>query len=497
MRNLDRGALWILVALAAARLALYLLTDNQYGFHRDELATLDDGRALAWGYVAYPPLTPFLARLELGLFGPALVGVRLLSATAQCVAMVFTGLMAAELGGMRWAQVVAALAAGSAAISLVEGALFQYVAFDYLWWVMIGYFTLRLVNSRDGRWWLAIGVVAGVGLLTRYTIAVLLAGLAVGVLITSGLRWFTRWWLWAGAGVALLIWLPNLVWQYQHGFVSLQFLSAIHTRDVAIGRTQAYLPEQLFVSTNPLTVPLWVLGLWFYFFSADGRTYRVLGWLFVVPFVVLLLAQGRSYYLGPAYPVLIAAGSVVVERWLAARSLVARRVGKSLVAVGLVLAWSVGAALSLPIAPVGSGLWNVTSKVNDNFAEEIGWPELVATVASVYATLPRDSTGILAGNYGEAGAIDLYGPALGLPPVISGADSYWLRGYPEPPPQNLIVLGYSADELSALFATCDPAGLVTNAYGVKNEETSHPQIYVCRDPRQPWPELWQSLRRFQ
>ncbi len=252
--------LGVLVVLATARLALHLLTDNQYGFHRDELAMLDDARALAWGYVAYPPLAPFLARAELALFGPSLVGVRLLSATAQCVAMVFTGLMARELGGGRWAQVVAALAAGCAPISLVQGALFQYVSFDYLWWVLIGYCSLRLVRSNDGRWWLAIGVVAGLGLLTRYTIGVLLLGLGVGVLITSRWQWFTQRWIWAAAGIALLMWLPNLVWQVQHAFVSLAFLSAIHARDVAIGRTQGFLPEQLFVSTNPLTVPLWILG---------------------------------------------------------------------------------------------------------------------------------------------------------------------------------------------------------------------------------------------
>jgi hypothetical protein len=319
----------------------------------------------------------------------------------------------------------------------------------------------------------------------------------VGVAITSGSRWFSRPWLWGGAAVALVMWLPNLLWQAQHGFVSLAFLSAIHARDVSIGRTQGYIPEQLFVSTNPLTVPLWALGLWFYLFSPAGRQYRLLGWLYVVPFALLLLVQGRSYYLGPAYPVLIAAGSVVVERWLASRGATLARAGRTVVAIGLVLAWTVGAALSLPIAPVSSGLWNVTSKLNDNFAEEIGWPDLVEQVASVYAHLPASTTGILAGNYGEAGALDLYGPGYGLPPAISGVDSYWYRGYPDPPPQTLIVLGYAPDQVSGLFATCDLAGQVTNPYGVKNEETAHPQMFVCREPRQPWPVLWQTLRRFQ
>jgi hypothetical protein len=483
--------------LAALRLALHLLTNNQYGFHRDELATLDDARSLAWGYVAYPPLTPFLARIELTLFGPAQVGVRLLSATAQCAAMVVTGLMARELGGRLWAQVVAALAAGSAPLSLVQSALFQYVAFDYLWWVLIAYFALLLLKSGNPRWWLAIGITAGLGLLTRYTIGVLLAALLVGLLATGRWRWLINPWTWAGAAAALVIWLPNIVWQVQHGFVGLAFTSAIHARDVAIGRTAAFVPEQFFVSTNPITTPLWLLGLWFYLFAADGRKYRLMGWLYVVSLVVFLVVQGRSYYLGAAYPMLFAAGSVVVEGWLAARSDVLRRVGQVVVAIGLALAWIVGAALSLPVAPINSGLWNVTSKVNDNFAEEIGWPELVQTVASIYATLPAGSTGILAGNYGEAGALDLYGPAYGLPPAISGADSYWYRGYPDPPPEMLIVVGFSPEALSRLFNSCDVAGQVANQYGVKNEETSHPQIFVCRDPVRPWPELWPMLRSFQ
>jgi len=499
-RRVFSSDLGVLILLALARLALHLLTDGQYGFHRDELATLDDARTLAWGYVAYPPLTPFVARLALDLFGPSLVGLRLFSAAAQCVAMVLTGLMARELGGGRWAQVVAALAAASVPLSLIQAALFQYVAFDYLWWVLIAYCSLRLLNSGNPRWWLAIGVVAGLGLLTRYTIGFFLAALAVGVLLTSARRWLTSRWLWGGVALASLIWLPNLVWQVQHGFISVEFLSAIHARDIALGRTRGYLLEQLYVTANPVTLPLWATGLWFYLLAPSGRSYRLLGWLYVVSFLLLWVVQGRSYYLGPAYPMLLSAGAVVVDRWLAARGVTPARVGRGITWLGLAVACAVGAALSLPIAPVQSALWSVASTVQDNFVEEIGWPDLVQTVAGIYAALPADTrsnTAILAGNYGEAGAVDLYGPAGGLPQAISGVDSYWLRGYPDPPPQTLIVLGYHQDELTAFFDACDLAGHVTNSYGVRNEETSaHPEIFVCRQPRQPWPVLWQMLRRF-
>ena len=221
--------------------------------------------------------------------------------------------------------------------------------------------------------------------------------------------------------------------------------------------------------------------------------------MYVVPFVALLALQGRGYYLGPAYPMLLAGGSVVVEQWVAHRRKVLVKSVRAIVAVGLAIAWVVGVALSLPVAPVNSALWNLTSHVNDNFAAEIGWPEEVATIASIYGGLSNgEQRGILAGNYGEAGAIDLYGPAYGLPPAISGSDSYWLHGTPDPPPDELVVVGYREDELAGLFADCRAAGQVSNAYGVKNEETTvAPEIFVCRAPRQPWPALWPTMRRFQ
>jgi hypothetical protein len=224
-----------------------------------------------------------------------------------------------------------------------------------------------------------------------------------------------------------------------------------------------------------------------------------LGWLYVITLLLLLVAQGRSYYLAPAYAMLLAAGAVVIERWLAVCGALHPRVGWASIWAAVAVALAVGGALSLPVAPVGSGLWNVTSAVHDNFVEEIGWPELVEAVAGVYSALPADArpgTAILAGNYGEAGAINLYGPAYGLPPVISGVNSYGLRGAPEPPPQTVIVLGYRRAEVESFFASCTLAAQVSNRLGVKNEETRHPDVFVCRDPVQPWPTLWRMLRRF-
>lgn len=485
-----------LILLALGLLTLHMLTNGQYGFHRDELALIDNARHLDWGFVDYPPLTPFVARVALEVFGPSLVSVRLFAALAASLTMLLAGLMTRELGGSRFAQIVAALAAAIAPIAFAGGALLTYSDFDYLWWVLIAHLMIRLLKSDNPRWWLGIGAAFGLGMLTKYTILVLAAGVAVGVVLTRARRYLLSPWLWAGVALALLIFLPNLIWQAQHDFISLDFLRFIHARDIRIGRTAEFLSEQFIFSTSPIALPLWVAGLVYYLFTLGGKRYRALGWMFVVPFALLFALKGRSYYLAPAYPMLIAAGAVAWAKWLAGLS--ARRPG---LARGITLsALAVGAAgsaiVALPIAPVNSGIWHFTSRIHDLFVEQIGWPELVETVVSIYNSLPAEDqrqASILTGNYGEAGAINLYGPAYGLPEAISGVNSYWLRGYGDPPPQVLIALDWHP---SSAFETCKLAGHVTNRYGVWNEETSHSAIYLCRRLRQPWPVFWENLKSF-
>ncbi|HTS47859.1 MAG TPA: glycosyltransferase family 39 protein [Bryobacteraceae bacterium] len=492
----DTGAL-MLIALAI--ILLHALTNGHYGFHRDELATVDDARYLDWGYIAYPPLTPFIAHIAFALFGPSLVGLRFFASLAQAVAIVLTGCMARELGGKRTAQVAAALAAAIAPVSLAAGALFQYVTFDYLWWVLAAYFVIRLLKSENPRWWLAIGAVIGLGMMTKYTVAFLAAGITAGIVLTSARRDLKSPWLWGGVGLSLAIFLPNSIWQIRHDFISLDFLNHIHARDIRIGRTKNFLIEQLFVPANPFTIPMWLTGLWFYF-SREGKRYRALGWIFVVVFVLFFSARGRSYYMAPAYPMLLAAGAVAWERRLAnaspSRGRLRRAVQWSAIAVGAVIA----IALVVPIPPVGSAWWNLSNKVQDDWREEVGWPDLVGEVAKIRDSLPaedRTNFAILTGNYGEAGAIDLYGATYGLPKAISGTNSYWLRGYGDPPPQTLIVTGVSRRYLERHFEFCELAGHVTNRYSVLNEETrEHPDIFVCRGLREPWPEFWIDFKNY-
>lgn len=274
-RNLPphSGDTRILVYLAAATVLLHLVTGGRYGFHRDELALLDDARHLAWGYVAYPPLTPFFARLSLALFGTSLAGFRFFAALAQAVALVLAGLMARELGGNRHAQLLATAAA--LPFCIAEGTLMQYVSFDYLFWVATAYFVIRLLNSRDPRWWVAVGCSIGLGMMSKYTILFFVAGLAVSVLLSDARRLLCSKWLLLAVAASLIIFLPHLLWQVRNDFVSLDFLRHIHARDVRIGRTKDFLPDQL--KFTALAAPLWIAGLLYYFVSNDAKRWRTLG----------------------------------------------------------------------------------------------------------------------------------------------------------------------------------------------------------------------------
>jgi hypothetical protein len=298
--------------------------------------------------------------------------------------------------------------------------------------------------------------------------------------------------------LAILIFLPNLFWQWRHDFISLQFLQHIHARDVRIGRTKDFLPDQLTLTLFALPVAL--CGLLFYFSKYGGRQFRVLGWMFVVPFALFVLLKGRGYYMAAGYPILYAGGAVLLGALLNQLKrpwrMLTGAIGWTALAANIILF----GALFLPIAPVNSPWWHRMATKNDDVKEEIGWQELVETVARIRDALPpedRVRVRILAGNYGEAGAINLYGPALGLPPVICPVNSFWERGYGDPPPELLIVLGSSREDLENKFEWCQLVGHITNREGVPNEETMrHPDIFLCRHLRGDWRAMWAKARRF-
>ena len=484
----------VIIALVVA--VVHLLTNGRYGFHRDELQFLSDARHLDWGFVAYPPFTPFVERMGLEIFGVSMVGLRLFSVIAQALAIVVTGMMARELGGGRLAQITAALAVATSGLPVFEGTEFQYSSFDYLWWVLVAYFVIRLLKGGNPRWWLAIGAAIGAGLMTKYTICFFIAGILGGMMLTSARRYFLTGWFWGGVGLAVLIFLPNFVWQVQHGFISVHFLQHIHVRDVGEGRADGFLRDQFIICANLFAAPLWIAGL--VSFLRDRR-YRMLGWMYLIVLALFLIGKGRGYYVAAAYPMLMAMGAVTGERWVASLKRGWRLAVDGVFFTGLA-AWGVFAfALLVPIASSGR-LKEFALKNNGDLREEIGWDELVKTVAGIRDSLPPEqqrNVGVLVGNYGEGGAVEILGPAYHLPMPISMTNSAWLRGYPTPEPTTLIVLGFSRAKADKAFAGCRLAGRGGNSEGVKNEEnTYHSDIFVCSGPLLPWPDFWMKYQNF-
>lgn len=281
------ASLWL---TGLAFTALHVAFSGRYGFHRDELLSYSNAIHLDWCYVVYPPLTAWLARVELILFGTSLVGFRILPAISIGLVSVLAGLIARAMGGGRRAMLLAALAVGIAGPVSFAGTFFSYMSFDLLWWVLVAWAAAELIHTENPRWWILIGAGFGLGLLTKYTILAYATGLLAGMLLTSSRRYFRSGWFWGGVALAFAMALPVIVWQFQHHFVALAWMKSIHTRDIALGRTNNFLLNQLWNATNPVTVPLWCAGLWFLFATRAGKPFRILAWMYAVTLVLFTIA---------------------------------------------------------------------------------------------------------------------------------------------------------------------------------------------------------------
>lgn len=483
----------MLCALASVVLVLYAVAGNGYGFHRDELQTLDDARHLAPGFVAYPPLTPLAGRIAIAIFGISPWAFRLPAAIVNALSLVLVGLAARELGGRRLAQVIALLM--SLPIAIVFSTMLQYNTLDYLAWAVATLCTARLLRTGNGRWWLGIGAGLGLGALSKYSIAFLAISIIIGlVALPSQRHWLRSRWLWLGALTTVVIASPNLIWLATHHFITLQMERSIHARDVRIGRTDGYFTDQIRVTL--LAIPLVIAG---FVHLVRSPRFRLLAFFFGGPLILFAVARGRGYYLLPAYIALNAAAGTAAEHWLSKRREGLRSVAAAVICVALVADAIPLSARFLQIATPGSRLFEWQWRNSSDIAEDIGWPEFVDSVASAYNALTpaeRPHTAILAQNYGEAGALALYGPARGLPEPISQVNSFWTRGFGSTPPENVLVTGARLSSLAPYFESCRVAGHLRIPYGVHNEESGHTEIYFCHHLLRSWPDVWQKERRF-
>ncbi len=481
---------WSLLAPPIVLAVVLIALSGRYGYHRDELYFLAAGEHLAWGYPDQGPVTPAIAALADALAPDSLLVLRLPSALAATVTVLLTGLLAKELGGGRRAQLVASTCAAVATIVLTNGHLLSTATFDLLAWTAVIWLIVRAVRT-GARWsWPLAGVVVGVALLNKPLIAFLVAGLVAGVVIGGPRSLLRNRWVWAGALIALALWSPWLAWQASHGWPQLEVSEAIAAGGSASSQPRwALLPFQLLL-VSPVLAPVWMAGLVRLFRDPDVRRYRFLGWSWLVLAAIFLAAGGKPYYLGGLLPVLLAAGASPVDRWLEHGR---RRARRAVLICAVVLSAVAGATVSLPVLPVDRVEPVVAA--NPDVGETIGWPEAVTTVAEVQRDLPSAApTVILTRNYGEAGAIDRYGDALGLPRAYSGHNAYAEWG---PPPETLgpvIVVGHHDPAVLDSFWDCRLAARVDNRAGIDNEESGAP-VWACAGTREAWRTLWPRLQR--
>lgn len=488
--------------LFAVKLAVHLPLVTQYGYHGDELYFIDCARHLAFGYVDHAPLVPWIARLSGEVFGYGLASLRLFPVLAGAASIVLTALLAKEWGGGRSAQLIAAMAVLVAPAYLQMASFLNIPVFETLIWTLAAYLITHIIKRDAPKWWILVGFVAGIGLLNKHTMLLWGFALGIGLLLTEHRRQLKSPWLWMGAAVALLIFLPNLIWQHQHEWATLQFIGNIRTGTLAAIPHVLFLLGQL-LYMHPLVAPLWLAGLVF-LFSSLGRPYRLFGWLYLVAFAVLLSLHGKPYYLAPAYPPLFAAGAIGLEQVIRRRQL---RWGLPCALGALSIAGALTAPLALPILPLETSdriigrafafAIDDPTLVTGDFHLQHGWAEQAAAVASVYRSLSRDeqaSAVVLTPRYTQASAINFFGKALQLPSAYSGHMTHYLWGPPPTAAAVIIAYAWQSAELEPLCGELTRVAEIVHPLASPRE--NHLPVYVCRQPRVALPDVWSNLKRY-
>lgn len=473
-------------AVSSALTVLLLATADGYGFHRDELYFLRAGAEPAFGYVDQPPLTPLLAHVLDVAFHGSLVGLRVPSAMIAGLIVLVTGLTAREFGATRGAQMLAASAMSVASVLLIVGHTLSTTTLDLLVWTLITWLVVR--SLRDGgRGWLLVGLTAGVGLQNKLLPAVLLVALLIGVLVAGPRQALRSPWPWLSGLLAVVLWAPNLVWEVAHGFPQFALAGAI-----AGGSSTSSQPWYLFIPfqlllVSPVLAPVWVIGWWRLARHAELRTWRGIAVAYLLLVVVFTATSAKPYYLAGLFPVLLAAGAAPVLAWAGATA-----VRRWLLGFALASSLAVSVVLGLPVVPVTALADTPVVDVNPDAGETVGWQRFADTIAQARAGLPDRNVAVLTQNYGEAGAVDHFLPALG--PAHSGQNAYWFWG---PPPQNttaVIVVGMPEEQVRALFGRVELFTRIDNGVRLANQEQGKP-VWIARDPVAQWAQLWPTLRR--
>jgi hypothetical protein len=495
---------WLILGLAT--FAIHLIFNSGYGVFRDELYFIVCGDRPAWGYVDQPPLIPLLASWSHALFGNFLLGFRLIPALAMSATVALSAEFARTLGGGRFAQWLAGLCVLFSPAYLTFGLLFTTDTFQPVTWLACGWFLVRLAQTGEERWWIPLGVVAGLSLLSKYVIGFYLVALGIGLLATPQRRSLLRPWPYVGALIGVILVLPNLLWQQSHGWPFLEFGGAAAAAKNLALSPLAFFAQQLLL-IGPLTAPVWIAGLWACSRRPKLAPYPAFAIAYVILFIFFVVTHGKAYYITPIYPTLLGIGAVGIESWL--QRAIWRRVALGTVAV----AGAIAAPLAIPVlsetayiayaAALGLGPTATAAEhqklglLPQHFADQHGWPEMAAKIAAVYNALPpadRAKAVFLGANYGEAAAIDIFGKPLGLPSAISGHNNYYLWGPQGHDGSVLIVTGPYWGRLFRGYDSVEVAGEIDNPYAMPNETGP---IYVLRDPKLPFSRIWPQLKVYE
>lgn len=497
------------LALAAIAFVLHI-TANALGFYdyfRDEFYYLACSDHLAWGYVDHPPLSIILLWFTRLFLGDSLFAIRLLPAFASAGIVLLTGMITRELGGNPRAQFMASLSALLTPIYLVLCDFYSMNAFEPLFWMGMTLTFIRIVKTDNQKLWIVFGLLAGIGLQNKLSLGFFGMAVIAGLLAGSLRRQLLSRWIWYGGALALLLAVPNILWQLAHHWPTLEFSRhATEFKNALMSPLEFLLMQVIF--HNPLAFPLWLIGLGALFVQKDLKRYRLFAIAYVLLFALFVIQRGKPYYLSPIYPLLFAAGAIVFENFTVRRSLGwLRNSYLTILIVG-------GIAITLvflPVMPVETYV-RVSSalrlsdikterhgdtQLQQVLADRFGWREMTATVARVYQSLPpedRARVAIYAQNYGQAGAIDFFGKQYDLPPAVSGHNNYWLWGMRGRSGEVMIVVGGNAHEHSHAYRSVDSVAFHTNAYAMPYE--TNLTIFVCRGLKLPIEELWQQAKAY-
>ncbi len=482
----------------------HVLLSNSYGYFRDELYVLAMSQHPAFGYVDVPPLVPWITLLPRLLTGNALWAIHVISALICAGTIILTGLMARLLGGKGWVQGLAALGSATALVLLAGGSTYTYDVFDTFWWTLCATILIVLLRDEQPRGWLAFGVVAGLGLLTKETILFWGFALVVGLLLTPQRRLlFTRWTLFGGL-IAFVLFSPYLIWNAESGWATFQYWANYSQNHSASGTPLAFLINQILVM-NPLLLFLWVAGLW-YFFSPRGKRYRAFAWAYVILFVLFIVIQAKSYFLAPAYPPLFAGGAMLFGEW--------RLRFRKWAAVYPVLLALSGVLLAPAVMPVlppvvyahiygpggNSGAQQESGDaygLPQSLADRFGWEQQVALVAQVYHSLPLEEQRvacIFTSNYGEAAALVQFGGRYHLPPPISGHNAFYIWGPQGCTGQVVITINIPPQVAAQAFGSVTLAARTSCAACVSFE--NHAPILILRQPKMSFALLWARAKYY-